>query len=835
MVLDRRPVLLVLAIVSVLVSTAVSHRGRQIQGVVYDGRSLIINGKRELLFSGSIHYPRSTPDMWPELIEKAKHGGLNVIQTYVFWNVHEPVKGEFNFEGNYDLVKFIKLIGEHGMYVTLRVGPFIQAEWNHGGLPYWLREVPDIIFRSDNAPFKYHMKKYVKMIINKMKEEKLFAPQGGPIILAQIENEYNHIQLAYRELGTRYVQWAANMAVGLKTGVPWVMCKQKDAPDPVINTCNGRHCGDTFTGPNKPNKPSIWTENWTAQYRVFGDPPSQRAAEDIAYSVARFFSKNGTLTNYYMYHGGTNFGRTSAVFTTTRYYDEAPLDEYGLQREPKWSHLRDLHKALNLCKKALLWGTPGGQKLGKHTEVRTFEKPGTHICAAFLSNNNSKVAHTVKFRGDIFYLPPRSISILPDCKNVVFNTQIIVSQHNARNFVRPKVAENLKWKMSPEPIPSVHQVPISNKIPNELYGLLKDTTDYGWYTTSIELSQHDLPMRPDILPVLRISSLGHALHAFVNGEYMGSGHGSHEEKGFVFQTAITLKAGTNHIAVLGMTVGLPDSGAYMEHRFAGPRAVTILGLNTGTIDLTQNGWGHQVGLSGEKTPVFTEDGSKKVEWGEIKEEKGKALTWYKTQFDSPEGRDPVAIRMTGMGKGMIWVNGQNVGRYWMSYLSPLGKSSQEEYHIPRSFLKPTQNLLVVLEEEKANPKDIEILTVNRDTICSYITDSAPPHVKSWAREESKIRAVVDSLQAAAHLKCPNHKKIVAVEFASFGDPVGACGNFVLGKCNAATTKGIVEQHCLGKQKCVVPAKKELFDKNGNLCPDIKKTLAIQVKCAPSKD
>ncbi|KAJ4885554.1 Beta-galactosidase 11 [Raphanus sativus] len=112
--------------------------------VTYDGTSLIINGKRELLYSGSIHYPRSTPDMWPKIIKRAKQGGLNTIQTYVFWNVHEPVQGKFNFSGRADLVKFIKLVEKNGMYVTLRPGPFIQAEWNHGGLPYWLREIVDV-------------------------------------------------------------------------------------------------------------------------------------------------------------------------------------------------------------------------------------------------------------------------------------------------------------------------------------------------------------------------------------------------------------------------------------------------------------------------------------------------------------------------------------------------------------------------------------------------------------------------------------------------------------------------------------------------------------------
>ncbi|KAG2703152.1 hypothetical protein I3843_06G116500 [Carya illinoinensis] len=764
---------LMLAVLSLLVSVAVGDGRYRLQNVTYDGRSLIINGKRELLFSGSIHYTRSTPEMWPDLIAKAKHGGL-----------------DFNFNGNYDVVKFIKMIGQQGMYVTLRIGPFIQAEWNHRGIPYWLREVPDIIFRSNNGPFKKYMKKYAKMIIDKIKEEKLFASQGGPIILSQIENEYNHIQLAYRDMGSRYVQRAAKMAVELNTEVPWIMCKQKDAPDPVINTCNGRHCGDTFTGPNKPHKPSLWTENWTAQYRVFGDPPSQRAAEDIAFSVACFFSKNGTLVNYYMYHGGTNFGRTSAVFTTTCYYDEAPIDEYGLQREPKWSHLRDLHKALNLCKKALLWGEHGVQVLGKHTEAQLYENPGTKV---------------FNFRGEKYYLPPRSISILPDCKTVVFNTQTIVSQHNARNLKNSKLANNLKWEMSSEPIPTVEQLPVDSKTPKELYSLLKDTTDHAWYTTSIELGPCDLPMRPDIHPVLRIASLGHALHAFVNGEYVGLAHGSHDEKSFVFQNAVNLKAGVNHIALIGMTVGLPDSGAYMEHRYAGPRAITVLGLNTGTLDLTVNGWGHQVGLSGEKMKVFTRSGSHRVE-SKKADGQGRALTWYKTYFDAPEGNDPVAIRMTGMGK----------------------------YHIPRSFIKPTENLLIVLEEEKGNPEDIEILLVNRNTICIVINEYHPPHVKSWQRKESKIRPVVDTVKPAAQLKCPNHQEIVDVEFASYGDPYGSCGSFFMGNCNAPITKEVVEQNCLGKTSCSVPIDRELSIKDNDACPDIMKTLAIQVKCDHKK-
>ncbi|XP_058106161.1 beta-galactosidase 11-like isoform X5 [Magnolia sinica] len=681
----------------VLSATALAHK-KVTKGVTYDGRSLIINGRRELLFSGSVHYPRSTPETWPQIIAKAKHGGLNVIQTYVFWNVHEPVQGQFNFVGRNDLVKFIKTVWQQGLYVTLRIGPFIEAEWNFGGFPYWLKEVENITFRTDNPPFKYHMEKFTKMIVNMMKREKLYASQGGPIILSQIENEYNMIELAFKEKGKSYVQWAGNMAVGLKTGVPWVMCKQNDAPDPVvsllsspsflqgtnnqrvlwpknvffpfffvsvkINSCNGRNCGDTFVGPNRPNKPVLWTENWTAQYRVFGDPPSQRSAEDLAFSVARFFSKNGTLVNYYMYHGGTNFGRTASSFVTTRYYDEAPLDEYGFQKEPKWGHLRDLHSALRLCRKALLWGLPTVHTMGKDLEALVYEKPGTSVCAAFLTNNDTRVAATATFRGVEFYLPSRSISILPDCKTLVFNTQ-------------------------------------------------------------------------------------------------------------------------------------------------------------------------RAGVAGESLRIYKQHGSHRVGWSNSKGSEGKPLTWYKRYFDAPHGNEPVALDLSSMGKGQAWVNGENIGRYWVSYLSPLGKPSQSMYHVPRAFLKPIGNLLVLFEETGGNPEQITIVTINRDTICSYISEFHTPHVKSWERKHGKIKAVAEMMKPHAHLKCPNHKIIKSIQFASFGDPLGICGNYTMGTCNYPGTKSVVEKACLGKTSCTIPVMHDTF--GGHTCSGISKTLAVQARCGRKKN
>ncbi|KZV48457.1 Beta-galactosidase [Dorcoceras hygrometricum] len=85
-----------------------------------------------MLISAGIHYPRATPEMWPDLISKSKEGGVDVIETYVFWNGHEPLKGQFNFEGRYDIVKFVKQVGSSGLYLFLRIGPYACAEWNFG-------------------------------------------------------------------------------------------------------------------------------------------------------------------------------------------------------------------------------------------------------------------------------------------------------------------------------------------------------------------------------------------------------------------------------------------------------------------------------------------------------------------------------------------------------------------------------------------------------------------------------------------------------------------------------------------------------------------------------
>ncbi|KAG7023656.1 hypothetical protein SDJN02_14682 [Cucurbita argyrosperma subsp. argyrosperma] len=695
--------------------------------VSYDHKAIIIDGRRRILISGSIHYPRSTPQMWPDLIQKAKDGGLDVIDTYVFWNGHEPSPGQYYFEDRYDLVRFVKLVQQAGLYVHLRIGPYVCAEWNFGGFPVWLKYVPGIAFRTDNEPFKAAMQKFTEKIVGVMKGEKLYQSQGGPIILSQIENEYGPVEWEIGAPGKSYTKWAAQMAVGLDTGVPWVMCKQDDAPDPVIDTCNGFYC-ENFE-PKKVYKPKMWTEAWTGWFTEFGGPVPYRPVEDLAYSVARFIQNRGSFINYYMYHGGTNFGRTAGgPFIATSYDYDAPIDEYGLLREPKWSHLRDLHKAIKLCEPALVSVDPTVSSLGSNQEAHVF-KTRTGACAAFLANYDASSSATVAFGNNQYDLPPWSVSILPDCKSAIFNTAIVKAPSS-----QPKMTpvSSFSWLSYNEETASAYTDDTTTMAGLvEQISVTRDATDYLWYMTDIMIDPNEGFLKSEQWPLLTIFSAGHVLHVFINGQLSGTEYGGSENYKLTFSKYVPLRAGINKLSILSVAVGLPNGGQHYETwntGILGP--VTLKGVDEGTKDMSEYKWSYKVGLKGEALNLHTVSGSSSVEWvtGSLVSQK-QPLTWYKTTFDAPGGDEPLALDMSSMSKGQVWINGQSIGRHWPTYTargscgkcsyagtfnekkchSSCGEPSQRWYHVPRAWLEPSGNLLVIFEELGGNPEAISLV------------------------------------------------------------------------------------------------------------------------------
>ncbi|KAL0663354.1 hypothetical protein Bca4012_100191 [Brassica carinata] len=815
------------------VETAVERRLCNVYATIvsHDGRAITIDGHRRVLLSGSIHYPRSTPEMWPDLIKKSKEGGLDAIETYVFWNAHEPTRRQYDFSGKLDLIRFLKTIQDEGLYGVLRIGPYACAEWNYGGFPVWLHNMPGMVFRTTNKAFMDEMQNFTTMIVDMVKKENLFASQGGPIILAQIENEYGNVMGPYGESGKAYIKWCANMAQSLDVGVPWIMCQQNDAPQPMLNTCNGFYC-DNFV-PNNPNTPKMWTENWTGWFKQWGGKNPHRTTEDVAFSVARFFQRGGTFNNYYMYHGGTNFDRTAGgPYITTSYDYDAPLDEYGNLNQPKYGHLKQLHDVLHSMERTLTYGNISTIEFGNSASATIYKTEEGSSC--FFGNGNEKSDATISFQGESYVVPAWSVTILPDCKNEAYNTAKITTQ-TSMMVKKPNEAEDtpstLKWSWRPENMDNFLLKGKGESTQTQLFDqkvVTNDQSDYLWYMTTVKFKKRD-PFSGKNMS-LRVNSTAHVLHAFVNGKHIGSQHAENGKFNYVFEKDVKFKSGRNVIALLSITVGLANYGAFFESKPAGITGpIFITGRNgdeTIVKDLSAHKWSYKTGLIGFESQLFRTESMSK--WSVESVPFNRTMTWYKTTFKSPLGNDPVVVDLMGLGKGTAWVNGNNIGRYWPAFISSengcdakcnyrgayhaekcltnCGEPTQRWYHVPRSFLNAEgDNTLVLFEEMGGNPSLVSFQTTRVGSVCANVYE----------------KNIIE-------LSC-DRKQISAIKFASFGNPDGDCGSFVKGTCESSNnTVDILTQECVGKEKCSIDVSKEKFGAPD--CSGAARRLAVEAIC-----
>lgn len=158
--------------------------------VSYDERAILINGERVLLLSGSVHYPRFAEAEWAHQLNLTRMSGLNMVQTYVFWNWHEPVKRQYDFTSeSHNLGKFLQLAADFGLFVYLRIGPFICSEWAYGGIPLWMREDKSIVYRTNDTKWEYEMTVFVNLI---MKYVQPYLARNGQLTLPSHIPHSNH-------------------------------------------------------------------------------------------------------------------------------------------------------------------------------------------------------------------------------------------------------------------------------------------------------------------------------------------------------------------------------------------------------------------------------------------------------------------------------------------------------------------------------------------------------------------------------------------------------------------------------------------------------------------
>lgn len=313
-------------------------------------RAFLLNGEPFVIKAAELHYPRIPKPYWEQRIKMCKAMGMNTICLYIFWNYHEPEEGKFDFSGQKDIAAFCRLAQENGMYIIVRPGPYVCAEWEMGGLPWWLLKKKDIKLREHDSYFMERVQLFMDEIGKQLAD--LQISRGGNIIMMQVENEYG-------SYGVNKPYVAAIRDMVRKAGftdVPLFQCDwnsnfENNALDDLLWTMNfgtGANVDDQFKRLKelRPNTPLMCSEYWSGWFDHWGAKHETRSADDLVNGLKEMLDKNISFS-LYMTHGGTSFGHWGGANfpnfspTCTSYDYDAPINESGKPTQ-KFYAVRDL-------------------------------------------------------------------------------------------------------------------------------------------------------------------------------------------------------------------------------------------------------------------------------------------------------------------------------------------------------------------------------------------------------------------------------------------------------------------------------------------------------------
>jgi len=553
----------------------------------------LLDGKPFQMISGELHYPRVPREAWRARMKMAKAMGLNTIGTYVYWNVHEPEKGHYDFSGNNDIAAFVNTAREEGLWVVLRPSPYVCAEWEFGGYPYWLQEEKGLVVRSKEQKYLQAYRNYIKEIGKQLAP--LQVNHGGNILMVQVENEYGSYsndkeyldinRKIFQEAGFDGLLYTCDPEPAIKDGhLPGLLPAINGIDDPakvkqLIRTWhNGK--GPFYIAEWYP----AWFDWWGTKHHTI---PYEKYLGRLDSVLAA-----GISINMYMFHGGT----TRGFMNGANYNDQNPYEP----QISSYDYDAPLDEAGNATEKFM-----------KFREVISRHLPADQV------------------------LPE-----VPAARPVIEIPAIRFTQTRSLFDLLPK--------------------PVNNKMPLTFEDLGQA---YGWvlYRTTLNGGQAGL---------LKIKALRDYALVFINGKRAGV----LDRRLYQDSLQVKLPKGKVTLELLVENLGRINFGPYLLQNKKGITEKVLLN------DKELLNW-QQFRLPFDTLPA------------------GKAKAYSLTRGNAPvlkEGTFVLSktgdtyLDMSSWGKGTVWINGHNLGRYWE--IGP-----QQTIYVPAEWLKAGENHIAVLE------------------------------------------------------------------------------------------------------------------------------------------
>ena len=579
----------------------------------------MLDGKAVSIHSGEMHYSRIPHQYWRHRLQMMKAMGLNTVATYVFWNFHEPEPGKWDFSGDRNLAEYIRIAGEEGMMVILRPGPYVCAEWEFGGYPWWLQNIEGMEIRRDNPAFLHYTELYIKRLYQEVGD--LQITKGGPIIMVQCENEFGSYVAQRKDIPLeehrRYNAKIKQQLADAGFNVPlftsdgsWLF--EGGATEGALPAANGEsniaNLKKVVNQYHNGEGPYMVAEFYPGWLDHWAEPFPLVDASTIARKTEEYLQNNVSF-NFYMVHGGTNFGFTSGANydadhdiqpDLTSYDYDAPISEAGWVT-PKYDSIR------NVIRKYVSYPVPEPPKAIPVIEIPSI--PLTEIANVFAYSGTQ-----------------------PKIQNA-----------------KPLTFEQLKQP-------------------------------YGYVLYERNFNQ-------PISGTLEIKGLRDYAVIYVNGKQVGELN--RYFKNYSMEIDIPFNA---KLSILVENMGRINYGAQIIHNTKGIISpVMINGIEIeGDWKMTQ--------LPMNQAPVMSFLRNTPVNAQALNQKP----VVYKGKFQISETGDTF-LDMSGWGKGIVFINGINLGRYW--HVGP-----QQTLYVPGVWLKKGENTITIFEQLNKEPKT-EIRTV----------------------------------------------------------------------------------------------------------------------------